>query len=62
MNFRQDDWVDWLSLAEFVLNNAVSEIIGFFPFSQITGLIPNWGSNFARFIHSIRSYSRSENL
>jgi hypothetical protein len=32
MNFRQNDWVDWLSLAEFALNNAVSEITGFFPF------------------------------
>jgi hypothetical protein len=32
MNFRQNDWVDWLSLAEFALNNAVSETTGFFPF------------------------------
>jgi hypothetical protein len=32
MNFRQNDWVDWLPLAEFALNNAVSETTGFFPF------------------------------
>jgi hypothetical protein len=32
MNFRQDNWVDWLPLAEFALNNAVSEITGFSPF------------------------------
>jgi hypothetical protein len=29
MNFRQNNWVDWLPLAEFALNNAVSEITGF---------------------------------
>jgi hypothetical protein len=29
MNFRQNDLVDWLPLAEFVLNNAVSETTGF---------------------------------
>jgi hypothetical protein len=32
MNFRQNNWVDWLPLAEFALNNAVSETTGFFPF------------------------------
>jgi hypothetical protein len=24
MNFRQNNWIDWLLLAEFALNNAVS--------------------------------------
>jgi hypothetical protein len=32
MNFRQNNWVDWLPLAEFALNNAVSETISFSPF------------------------------
>jgi hypothetical protein len=32
MNFRQNNWVDWLPLAEFALNNAVSETTGFSPF------------------------------
>jgi hypothetical protein len=32
MNFRQNNWVDWFSLAEFALNNAVSETTGFFFF------------------------------
>jgi hypothetical protein len=32
MNFRQNSWVDWLPLAEFALNNAVSETTGFSPF------------------------------
>jgi hypothetical protein len=29
MNFRQNDWIDWLPLAEFASNNAVSETTGF---------------------------------
>jgi hypothetical protein len=40
MNFRQNDWVDWLPLAEFALNNAVSEITGFFPFFTNYGFNP----------------------
>jgi transposase InsO family protein len=32
MNFRQNNWVDWFPLAEFALNNAVSETTGFSPF------------------------------
>jgi hypothetical protein len=32
MNFRQNNWIDWLPLAEFALNNAVSETTGFSPF------------------------------
>jgi hypothetical protein len=39
MNFRQNNWVDWLPLAEFALNNAVSETTGFFP------LFANYGFN-----------------
>jgi transposase InsO family protein len=31
-NFQQDDWVDWLSLAEFTYNNAVHEATGQTPF------------------------------
>ena len=32
MNFRQDDWADWLLLAEFAANNTVSETTGVSPF------------------------------
>jgi hypothetical protein len=32
MNFRQNNWIDWLPLAEFALNNAVSETTGFSSF------------------------------
>jgi transposase InsO family protein len=31
-NFQQDDWVDWLPLAEFTYNNAVHEVMGQTPF------------------------------
>lgn len=32
VNFRQDDWVDWLPLAEFALNDRVNISTGFSPF------------------------------
>ena len=32
MNFHQDDWVDWLPLAEFAANNVVSETTNVSPF------------------------------
>jgi hypothetical protein len=32
MNYHQNDWVDWLPLAEFAANNAISETTGVFPF------------------------------
>jgi hypothetical protein len=32
MNYYQDDWVDWLPLAEFATNNVVSETTGVSPF------------------------------
>jgi hypothetical protein len=40
INFRQNNWIDWLPLAEFALNNAISEITGFSPF------FANYGFNF----------------
>jgi hypothetical protein len=43
INFRQNDWVDWLPLAEFALNNAVSETTGFFPFFANYGFNPKLG-------------------
>jgi hypothetical protein len=32
MNFYQDDWIDWLPLAEFAANNVVSETTNVSPF------------------------------
>jgi transposase InsO family protein len=39
MNFHQDDWDQWLPLAEFALNNVVSETTGVSPIytSSIAG-------------------------
>jgi hypothetical protein len=31
-NYQQDDWVDWLLLAEFTYNNVVHETTGYLPF------------------------------
>ena len=44
MNFRQDDWVDWLPLAEFAANNAVSETTGVSPFFANYGFHPRLGT------------------
>lgn len=43
MNFHQDDWVDWLPLAEFASNNTVSETTGFSPFFANYGFNPRLG-------------------
>jgi hypothetical protein len=32
INHQQDDWVDWLPLAEFTYNNTVHEATGYTPF------------------------------
>jgi hypothetical protein len=40
MNFRQNNWVDWLPLAEFASNNAISETTGFSPFFANYGFNP----------------------
>jgi transposase InsO family protein len=43
MNFRQNNWVDWLPLAKFALNNAVSETTGFSSFFANYGFNPKLG-------------------
>jgi hypothetical protein len=43
MNFRQNNWVNWLPLAEFALNNAISETTGFFFFFANYGFNPKLG-------------------
>jgi hypothetical protein len=32
VNYLQDDWVEWLPLAEFTVNNQASETMGSSPF------------------------------
>jgi hypothetical protein len=44
MNFHQDDWVDWLPLAEFATNNVVSETTGVSPFFANYGFHPRLGT------------------
>ena len=44
MSFAQDDWVDWLPLAEFASNNQVSETTRTTPFFANYGLHPKMGS------------------
>jgi len=39
VNYRQDNWADWLSLAEFSYNNKVNKSTGHSPFML------NWGRN-----------------
>jgi hypothetical protein len=43
MNFHQDDWVQWLPLAEFAMNNVVSETTGTSPFFANYGFHPKLG-------------------
>lgn len=40
MNYRQDDWADWLSLAEFTCNNRTHSSTGYSPFWLNYGLHP----------------------
>jgi hypothetical protein len=43
MNFRQDDWTDWLPLAEFAVNNVISETTGVSLFFANYGFHPRLG-------------------
>ena len=43
MSFHQDDWVDWLPLAEFAANNVVSETTNVSPFFANYGFHPRLG-------------------
>jgi hypothetical protein len=40
VNNRQDDWADWLPLAEFAYNNAIHEATGYTPFYLNRGRHP----------------------
>ena len=43
VSFTQDDWVDWLPLAEFATNNQVNETTGVSPFFANYGYNPRLG-------------------
>jgi transposase InsO family protein len=48
IDWAQDDWVDWLPLAEFAGNNTVSETTGITPFFATYGFHPRMGVEPAR--------------
>jgi hypothetical protein len=48
MNFSQDDWVKWLPIAEFAMNNVVSETTGVSPFFANYGFNPRLGTEPSR--------------
>jgi transposase InsO family protein len=57
VNDRQDDWAEWLAIAEFALNNRVVEATGVTPFQLNYGRHPNMNINPSK---SSRSESASE--
>ncbi|PRP76895.1 retrotransposon nucleocapsid protein [Planoprotostelium fungivorum] len=44
-NYLQDDWVEWLSLGEFTMNNTVQAATGITPFVANTGFHPRFDVN-----------------
>jgi hypothetical protein len=40
VKYQQDDWVQWLSLAEYAARNGISESTKYMPFSGIQGIGP----------------------
>jgi transposase InsO family protein len=45
INYHQDDWHDWLPMAEFALNNRKSDATGYSPFFLNKGYHPNMHIN-----------------
>jgi hypothetical protein len=45
VSYQQDDWVDWLPIAEFTANNAVSETTHVSPFMANYGYDPQFTEN-----------------
>ena len=46
INHHQDDWVDWISMAEFAHNNRTHLATGTSSFYITSGFHPNWGTTF----------------
>ena len=45
VNYRQDDWVDWLEQAEFTYNNTTHTSTGMTPFYAMYGYHPEFTWN-----------------
>src|SRR5215813_9585352 len=48
VNYKQDNWVDLLSVVEFSINNRVSATTGFSPFFLTYGFNPNFTTYVAK--------------
>jgi transposase InsO family protein len=48
VNYPQDDWVNWLPLAEFAANNHKSATTGVTPFYAVYGQLPRMGNESPR--------------
>ena len=42
INYQQDDWVDFLHMAEFAYKNSIHSSTGYSPFFANTGYHPRW--------------------
>jgi hypothetical protein len=51
-NFQQDDWADWLPLAEFAYNNSPSASTEITPFFANKGYHPNMGVDASKLVAS----------
>ena len=49
VNHQQDDWADWLPMAEFAYNNSVHASTGYSPFQANTGRNANARFDFAEY-------------
>ena len=48
INHHQNDWAEWLPIAEFSYNNKVQSSTGQSPFLTLYGYHPNMGTNLRR--------------
>jgi hypothetical protein len=68
MNFRQNNWVDWLPLAKFASNNAVSETTGFsfffanYRFNPKLGFESRPPCSFDKILQQKREFIKAHNM
>jgi hypothetical protein len=52
MNFHQNDWVQWLPLAEFAFDNVIAETTGLSPLFANYGFNPRLGTEPSELLYS----------